>query len=222
MIASLLFELVREILTPAICCHCQKAGSFLCSDCYEQVTFSWQNQHQISNSENNSQLEKVFTLGKFDGPIKSMVMQLKYQGVQELGATIAQLIYHTMYLPTVNLIIPVPAHQDRLRQRGFNQAELIAKQLALIAGIPYLEVLTRTIHLTPQAQISDKAVRQTRQQHTMNVTPQGKIDLYKQPATSIVIIDDVFTTGATLTEAARALQSVLPTTRFFGLTVAQA
>lgn len=222
MILSFLFVLAREICTPTVCCHCQQSGDFLCSNCYEQIIFSWQNQHYLSHGSNQPQLSSVYTLGAFSGPIKSMVIKLKYQGVRELAAIIAHLMYHTMVLPQVDIIVPVPAHQNRLQQRGFNQAQLIAGQLALLTQTQCVGLLARTKSLTPQAQTPDKSERQVRQQHSMDLNQKGKKFFNTTSISSALVVDDVFTTGATLLEAARALQSQLPTLQVFGLTVARA
>lgn len=209
---------IKELIAPPRCCHCSVSGSFLCTDCYEQISFSTVQ----TNSIHLSPLDGIYWLTPFEGPVKSLIVAVKYKGQQDVSQTIADLLFHTAKIPNCEYITSVPAHHSRLKERGFNQSALIAKKLATLCSIPYLELLERTVLLTPQAMISDKMIRQQRQNQTMSSLTTQRHWLINLPPQTILIIDDVFTTGATLKEAARAIKECNPKLKVWGLTVAHA
>ena len=96
-------------------------------------------------------------------------------------------------------LIPVPLHASRLRQRGYNQSALIAKEISDRLGIPVLEdVLYRKIKTKEQKKLDDEA----RQKNLVGAfhMPQNGVKLY-----NVILVDDVYTTGSTIDEAARTL-----------------
>jgi len=98
--------------------------------------------------------------------------------------------------------VPIPLYKIRHRTRGFNQAELLAKEIANYYNLPLeINLLKRIIPTEPQANIKDDEKRKTNIKEVFNVGPaavQGK---------NIILIDDVSTTGATLTEAGKILKN---------------
>jgi ComF family protein len=101
----------------------------------------------------------------------------------------------------VDLIFPVPLHVKRLRQRGFNQAGLLAKAFGHLVGLPVLfQVLTRKSWTEPQTRLN-------REERLKNVRDAFRVtDIGKVKSMRILIIDDVFTTGTTLNECAKTLK----------------
>ena len=98
------------------------------------------------------------------------------------------------------LVVPVPLHSGRLRQRGYNQSELLAKGVARTSGIPLdKQLLTRTKNTPPQV------ASQGREERRSNVDGsfQCQADL---SGVSLILIDDVATTGSTLSACAAALK----------------
>lgn len=105
-----------------------------------------------------------------------------------------------------DLIVPVPLHFLRQMKRGYNQSEIISRELSAITGIPYRNLLRRSKYTAPQS-------RQNRQRRlkTLKNTfslPQKNIEYVNSK--HILLLDDVFTTGATLNAAACALQTGNP------------
>lgn len=99
-------------------------------------------------------------------------------------------------------LVPVPSHPRRLRERGYNPAELIASQLALRSGAPVLDCLER--HGPPQRQVGrDRDRRAAQIAGRIGATP-GTAGLPH----AVVIVDDVITTGATASACAAALAAV--------------
>lgn len=138
----------------------------------------------------------------------------------------AELIDWSLLLPKVDLITWVPLHRRRLRQRGYDQAGEIAKNLAKILKLPCVSLIERVYYLDPQSGIKDKSARQSRLAGSFGLTPLAQ-KLASQtdasaPTTSLdlLLIDDVYTTGATLSEAALTLRKIESIKTVIGLCVA--
>jgi competence protein ComFC len=97
-------------------------------------------------------------------------------------------------------MVPVPLHIRRLRERGFNQALLLVKELSKRAGIPYQERVLRKIKDTPVQSTLKKRERSKNLKGAFQVQDQESIK-----GKAVVLVDDVYTTGATVNECSRAL-----------------
>jgi ComF family protein len=148
------------------------------------------------------------------------ILLLKYGNVAPLGKWFARLLARLAQgQPEVfaaDVVVPVPLDQGRLRQRGYNQAELIAKPLAGMLGIPFRScLLVRTRPRPNQLRLSRRerweTVRGAYATHKM-----AKVDKLR-----VLLVDDVLTTGATLDACARVLKGA-GAVRVAGLTVARA
>jgi len=135
-----------------------------------------------------------------------MVLALKYQGRISLAPFLAEnmgteLLRRPEHLPA-DLIVPVPLHPVRLRERTFNQAELLARALSKKLAVPCeSDLLIRCRSTRPQAELN-------RQERTRNV--RGAFDLRGEARVKglrILLVDDVFTTGSTAEACARLLKS---------------
>ena len=146
--------------------------------------------------------DRAISLLEYRWPVDQMVIELKFEKnrahARVLGSLMAQLLpHHYNDQPLPKLITCVPMHPDRLRERGFNQAHLIARQVSRILGIPYApQIARRTRHSKAQSGL-------TAQQRAANIAGCFDCDLPSQGASSIAIIDDVFTTGSTVGELSK-------------------
>lgn len=139
----------------------------------------------------------------YEGTIKEILHYYKYDGIQRLAPILARVMYHHSVVPEADVITSVPLHSDKMLRRGFNQAQLLAQELAAIKKVPYLELLQKNNAHTTQAHTPSKELRQ-----------KNMIGLYTATATCsqvahnarVLIIDDVCTTGATLQACANALK----------------
>ena len=116
---------------------------------------------------------------------------------------------------TIDAIVPVPLHRAREWERTFDQARLLAKQLQEYSGIPLRDVLIRRKSTAPQTSLSGAARR--RNLHNAFAVKQGT-----QLPASVLLVDDVITTGATLEACAKILRKKLGVRRVYGLTIARA
>ena len=136
----------------------------------------------------------------FEGKAKKIVYKLKYGGGKFLAKYIAQFLADEFYKQNmyVNMITFVPMHIKREKSRGYNQAELIASNLSGIISVPIAELLVRTKYSDNFARMS-RAERQ-KEAETSFVCNQ------KLHGESILLIDDVFTTGSTTSACAKQLK----------------
>jgi ComF family protein len=148
-------------------------------------------------------LNSISSLVSLEQVSTSLIHELKYASVKEVAILCARLMYMYGSIPSVSIVASVPLHPIRQNERGFNQAEEIAQELAKLHKLPYIRLLKRTRHTTNLASIVNKDVRSTiiKDQFEL-VAPLSN----RASHCSVLIIDDVWTSGATLSEAARVLK----------------
>lgn len=149
---------------------------------------------------------------EYSGPIREAIHSLKYRGKTALAAPLAELIWSyarsepaiAQALVSFELIVPIPLHPLRQWRRGYNQSTLLAHELSLLTGIPSAQVLSRTRHTLPQIELnSDERAGNVRGAFSVN----EKLWPEQADAQTVLLIDDVMTTGSTLQECARVLKS---------------
>ncbi len=149
---------------------------------------------------------------------REAVHALKYGGlpriVDDLAAAMAADLFPT---DEASVLVPIPLAPKRLRQRGYNQSEALARALARLWRIPVVDVLIRSRETATQTALTPE----TRLANVAGAFTPGHGPGVNLPATSLVLVDDVFTTGATLAEAARALEQAGART-VYGITFGRA
>jgi ComF family protein len=133
-------------------------------------------------------------------PVDRLLHALKYRGRLELAEPFADAVAAVASPGEVDALIALPLSRTRQRERGFNQAHEIARRLARRVALPLIGGLHRVVDATPQA---DLAWRERKN----NVRGAFSAERGKIAGRSIALVDDVMTTGATLADAARALES---------------
>lgn len=152
---------------------------------------------------------KYFTiaraLGAYEGALQEAIHRWKYEGKTYLTPLFAKWMAEGLnryWDPgSFDVLIPVPLHRQRLRERGFNQVLLLVKEISLRTGIPYQKtILQKKNHTLPQASLSgmerEKALR-----GAFHV-----IDRDELAGKSVLLVDDVYTTGATVNECSKVLR----------------
>jgi ComF family protein len=141
--------------------------------------------------------------GAYDGALKAAVLALKRE--PNVSRQLVQLLVETQRRPPLDqatLIIPVPLHPDREKMRGFNQAAIIGKALARRVRLPFDEKsLIRITHSERHRAGMDATARRSSVANAFAVTYPRLI-----AGENVLLIDDVFTTGATVSAAAEALR----------------
>ena len=155
----------------------------------------------------------------YDGAMVRAITLLKYSSVAPLGdwfgIRLAELVAEQLELSDADVMVPVPLHATRLRERGYNQAELIARPLAKRLGLP-LEplLLVRTKPRPDKLKLSSKE-RWRIVRGAYGMQEGSQVDKLR-----VILVDDVFTTGATLDACARVLRKA-GASRIVGVTVAR-
>ncbi len=139
---------------------------------------------------------------KFEGAVRDAIHALKYRGVRAAAETLAGLM--ALYLErdpvSADVVIPAPLHPLRLRSRGYNQSALLARSAGRAVGLPIREnLLVRVKDTRPQV------ATQTREERRLNVAG-SFVCKAELDGMSVLLIDDVATTGSTLSECAFALK----------------
>jgi len=195
-----------DFIFPFSCAYCQKIGSVICEKCFEEIEFYT---HQpLDLKIPNNQLDSLSACCQYSGPIKALIKNLKYQSIKKMGEFAGQLLYNCSWPPqNIDCLTAVPLHKKRLKQRGFNQAEIIAQTLASELGKPYLNLLVRKSNTLQQAKLKDKALRQTQLVDQFEFAKPSAKNHNSQHLGSVLLIDDVVTTGSTLNECAKTLKA---------------
>ncbi len=154
--------------------------------------------------------------------VQKLIWRLKYGKLRAAAVPLAGLL--AQYLTALDYhflgftIVPVPLHADRLEERGFNQAELLAQSVAAHLQLPLVtDALTRVKATPAQAKMRDRAERSANLEGAFAVDPHGTAVAGK----NILLVDDVFTTGATISEAVKTLR-IAGAKTIIALTVARA
>jgi len=137
-------------------------------------------------------------------PMDKFIHQFKYEGYFALAEPLARLMVTgwPAWAEAIDLIVPISLHPKRQRQRGFNQSALLGRHLSRSLGLPFSEnALRRTRHTTPQIELGPEE-RADNMRGAFTAVPQQVMDQH------VLLVDDVFTTGATMTAAADALLAV--------------
>ena len=138
--------------------------------------------------------------GFHDDALRDAILRLKFGGRTALAVPLGALLAHAAEaLPPADAIVAVPLHASRLRERGFNQAAMLARAAARILALPVLSrALVRTRATGPQTAL-DRASRAANVRGSMRASPR------MVSGVRVLLVDDVFTTGATAAAAAHAL-----------------
>ena len=152
---------------------------------------------------------RAVSFGEYEGELRGLIHLLKYESVTPaapvLGGMLATAILELLSAceSSLPIIVPVPLHRGKRRERGFNQAELIAR--AAVQQLPQpLEIATRVLvrHRRTESQVG-----LTREQRVENLRGAFRVvDRAKVAGRNVIVVDDVMTTGATLSECARVLK----------------
>lgn len=170
-----------------------------------KVVDPWTPAHRCQRClERPPSYDRAWTLYPYISPLKDAICALKYRQVYSLANPLGTLMIRA--LPEhldADLIVPVPLHPSRLRDREFNQSLLLADRLARHLGRPISTTnLVRIVATEPQTSLS----RTERLRNLRRVFMVNNVELFE--GRRVLLIDDVFTTGTTLNECAKALCSV--------------
>jgi len=204
-----LLERIINTVAPHSCLICDREGKLLCNWCLPDACPSLpsrcyrckavtDNSRTCDKCRAQTKLKHVWVRSDYGGAAKGLIHNLKFTGAQAAAPIIASYMHEALpYLEYV-VIVPIPTATIRLRQRGYDHAELLARHLSNISGLPVVKGLAR---LGQSRQVGTKR-SQRHSQLAGAFRPTNNI----APKAHILLVDDVVTTGATLEEAAKTLK----------------
>jgi ComF family protein len=205
-----------DLLFPRWCVGCGREGDFICPSCLKSlprimpplcprcgrpqlnavichVCVGWQ-----------ASIDGIRAPFKFDGTVRQAIHELKYNNLRAIAALLGQWLsdYLAANPLPAEVLVPVPLHHKRLRERGYNQSRLLALELSNISGLPLVaDCLVRKNYGTPQARTHNVEERRN------NVADAFACRDRRLEGRAILLIDDVSTSGATLDACALALKA---------------
>jgi ComF family protein len=184
-----------ELITPPYCVRCGKPSKdTVCNDCILMP-------HKF---------QRVRALGRYRGVLRELILGFKYKRKLKIGKLLGKMLGEILkkeeIIEGIDFIIPVPIYKVRLRDRGFNQSEILAQEVSKITSIPILT--TNLVQVYPsvlQKELKGEKKEQL-EKRKKNVARVFKVkDSTVLKHKKILLVDDIYTTGATLDACSHTL-----------------
>lgn len=198
-----------NFIFPQVCASCSALGDILCDNCRAKIetcklicpVCKKRNPLGVTcpGCLNRNTPQSLIALYRYNGLAKDLITKFKFEDLTILSDFFAKEIIkrYNKRLCVFSLITCMPTTTMRRIQRGYNQSELLARQLSSKLEIPFKKTLT-TRHSTPQSEIENEFERRK------NI--KGKIQARERlDGEKILLVDDIYTTGATIQEATKVL-----------------
>lgn len=185
------------------CPLCQRtAATTICEYCLRKLS-----SHQFKPKDRYRQSNHtlpIFAWGKYEGQLKRAIALMKYDLQPEIGIVLGELLGQA-WLDSNSLerqkisVVPIPLHQQKLRDRGFNQAEVIARGFCQLIGYSLNSQTLIRVRETQAMYTLSPEQRASNLQDAFRVSN-------KLPKYPVLLLDDIYTTGTTIAESVRVLQ----------------
>ena len=218
-----------DLLYPKRCVGCGREGGYFCDACRAVLPWipsPWCPQcglHLAPGapcsfcSAHELALDGLSSAFLYQSPVREAIIALKYRGLTALSAELAELLadHVSKRRFAVDVIVPVPLHRSRQRERGYNQSEVVGRDLGRLLGLPInIKTLSRLRSTAPQAQ------QTSRDERLRNIEGAFAARAEVTQGQRVLLLDDVCTTGATLNACALALRAA-GAQAVWGLTIAR-
>ena len=195
---------LQSCFFPQYCLRCQKEGESICKPCFEQIDIQINWGDSYVESQIQTGIAHVSFTQFSDPVIQSLIHRVKYKKEHALRVAVKQIIQKALeHNPAVffqiDMICPIPLHKQRLLERGFNQSEYIAQAISECCYIPIQDICFRAVQTNQQAGLSAKE----RKENMKQVFAVKNRELFQEK--TILLVDDVYTTGATIESCAEVL-----------------
>jgi|JFJP01.1.fsa_nt_gi ComF family protein len=212
-----LANIAKDALWQANCPLCQRpADGILCKDCDRQIS-AYQSPDFFQKDDPISSEIPLYSWGIYDGALKRAIAACKYENHPQIMEAIGEKIATTWQRsPHTNAIsqkhqklaiVPIPLHPNKLKSRGFNQAETLARRFAVMNNLPcHPQGLQRTKDTKAQIQTKGSKEREQNLAQAFSV-PNTYSSKNSTQTKSVILFDDIYTTGATIREAIATLAS---------------
>lgn len=205
-----MLDSLLSVIAPHICLQCGAEGSPWCvacrntarpaiDRCYRCHALSPRGR-TCGSCRASSALYSVRAVTRYDGIAKQLVWRFKFERARAAYRVLADMLMQRAPAEAGAVVVPVPTSTSRVRQRGYDQTVLIARQYARSVGLPYRPVLAR--YGQQQQHTAARQQRLTQLQRAFTTARPAAVQ-----SMHVLLIDDVVTTGATLEAAAQALKA---------------
>ncbi|MCD4761176.1 hypothetical protein K8R42_04740 [bacterium] len=189
---------------PQFCLGCKKEGGLCCAYCLNDIIL--EDSSKINwPDKNDFYFDECHVCCHYENRLVQKILKsYKYSYLENLAKLLVNILEkqaRRLSLPEQTIITNIPLHKNKLKKRGFDQTEILAKKLAGQLNLKYTPLLKRIRQTKTQAQLSKTERRKnvSRAFKTLGAARQ-------MPGGTILLIDDITTTGSTLNQAARALK----------------
>ncbi len=224
-----------DIIFPKYCVSCKKIGFYICADCFSKLSFCDYYVCLVCSKASidgcthpgcrgKYTIDGAFSSIFYKGVAKKLLYVFKYKPyVSQLREILGELFYegiiqHQSFMEELSynpVFVPIPLHQSKFNHRGYNQSEILAGELAKRFNLPMQHLLQRVKKTDSQVGL-DREKRMDNIHHAFVLASNNKISQYP----TIILVDDVLTTGSTLWEAAQVLKRE-GVRKVFGITLAR-
>jgi ComF family protein len=199
-----MFKQLLSVFLESRCEFCQRTTSdILCEYCWQKLS---SNQLPKSDRLKLYQTQAIFSWGIYDGQLKRAIALMKYEGKPEIAQVLGTLLGQAWQESELSkllsqvTVVPIPLHSKKQRERGFNQAEVMARSFCQITGYKLnTQVLIRVKETEAMFNLENLAARAKNIQGALRVG--GKLPQYP-----VLLLDDIHTTGTTVQESIKVLQ----------------
>ena len=217
----MIIQSLLSLLVPPTCPMCKRYGEGLCDDCIRSLPRSEQAELRQNSTEmvlsgkksdivgamKAMRLERAaaFLYFEKDHPIRELIHRMKYADKPDIGYQLgrqaAMEMQYADFFDEIDVIIPIPLHPKRLRSRGYNQSEYIARGISDVTGIPVDTTHVTRIRNTPKQALQSGAGRRENVMDAFAVNHPEQ--MYHK---HILLVDDLITTGETVKSCLRAMR----------------
>lgn len=203
-----MFERILDLIFPPKCIFCNKILKFgsdicICESCRKKIPYF--NDRNINLIKSNNYFDDIICICEYSGIIKEALIRYKFSNRPSFGRTFAKLIYERVKEMTdceeFDIIICVPLHRKKEQIRGYNQSYLISKQLGKLLGIEANKNLLIRTRNTDSQSLLNRVERLRNLKDAFSVTDANSVK-----DKSIIVVDDILTTGTTLNECCKVLK----------------
>ena len=196
-----------DVLLPPSCAGCGRYGSLLCDACRASFRSASPAAVTFVQADPGVVIGESLTLAvaafRYEAAVRNVLQRLKYGASARLARPLAiaalPAFQRLLVVSGPSSIVPVPVHPDRRRERGYNQAALLAGWLAQSAGLPVSDILVR-------ARATSKQHRLDRAGRLRNLRGAFRLTKGACPPPAVILVDDILTTSATLESCAGILR----------------
>jgi competence protein ComFC len=225
---------ILDLLFPKTCLGCGRPGNYICSECVAKVRLAqpicaYCERASIdglthTRCQKQLGLDGLISIWEYEGVIRKAILALKYKYATEIAQILKELVVDRLKSPDIRFLIPdssclipIPLHWHRQNVRGFNQSIEIGKSISLVMNWKFLpDLLIKKQQTISQAELSGE----DRRQNLKGVFSLNPNYLLNPAPYTLILFDDVFTTGSTLREAAKVLKRA-GVQKVWGLTIAR-